>query len=293
MGQPPVRVGVVDIGTNSMRMLITDGETDAGRWEEVTGLGRGVDRAGVLSADAITRTVDALTGFGEIMDREGVSLRAAMATSASRDSSNREEFFDLAETALGVRPRLISGAEEARYAYAGATAGWDGARPWVVCDIGGGSTEIVTADEAISIDIGSVRATERWLVERPVAPDRLEAARGEVREMFGVLAHPRVGSLLGVGGTWTEMGGLAGGVGRDVDLATVTITEVKGLVMALAAMSVEQTAALPTLNPKRADTILGGVLVADAVMTILGVETVTQSVADTLDGLAMELLAVT
>lgn len=288
-----MRVGVVDIGTNSMRMLITDGETEVGRWEEVTGLGRGVDRRGMLSENAVVRTVEALNGFGEVMDRERVSWRAAMATSASRDASNREGFFDRAEAALGVRPRLISGAEEARYAYEGATAGWNGTRPWVVCDIGGGSTEIVTGDAEVSVDMGSVRATERWLADRPVSPDLLATARNEVRAMFDALTIPRVGSLLGVGGTWTEMGGLVGGAERDVDLATVTTTEVKGLVMDLAAMSVEQTAALPTLNSRRAETILGGALVAEVVMTILGVETATQSVADTLDGLAMELLAVT
>ncbi len=293
MGQPAVKVGVVDIGTNSMRMLITDGEVNVGRWEEVTGLGRGVDEAGRLGEEAITRTIEALTRFGATMDREGVSRRTAMATSASRDSSNREEFFDRAQNALGVRPRLITGAEEARYAYSGATAGWDGGRPWVVCDIGGGSTEVVTGESEVSLDIGSVRVTERWFGERPVAPDLLETARREVRSMLAAVVVPSVGSLLGVGGTWTEMGGLVGGAERDVDLATVTITEVKGLVMTLAAMTVDQIAGLPTLNPKRAETILGGALIADAVMTTLGVETATQSVADTLDGLAMELLAVT
>lgn len=288
-----MKVGVVDIGTNSMRMLITDGQVDVGRWEEVTGLGRGVDRHGVLSEAAIARTVEALASFGEIMDREGVGRRAAMATSAARDSANREELFDRAETVLGVRPRLISGAEEARYGYAGATAAWDGLRPWVVSDIGGGSTEIVTGDSATSVDVGSVRVTERWFAERPVSPDRLETARGEVHSMLQDVDVPRVGSLLGVGGTWTEMGGLIGGASRDVDLATVTVDEVEELVPTLAAMTIEQTAQSPTLNPKRAETILGGAVVAEAVMTTLGAETATQSVADTLDGLAMELLAVT
>lgn len=286
-------VGVVDIGTNSMRLLITNGEMDLGRWEDVTGLGRGVDATGMLSEEAIERTIGALARFGAIMDREGVERRAAMATSASRDSSNRDVFLDRAESALGVRPTLISGEQEARYAFAGATARWDGPRPWVVSDIGGGSTEFVTEDREVSVDMGSVRLTERWFDNRPVAPDRLQSARLAVRAMFEGVIHTDVGSLLGVGGSWTEIGGLVGGPERDVDLATVTGEEVGRLVDTLAGMTVEESATLPTLNPKRAETILGGVVVAEAVMTTLGADTAVQSIADTLDGAARELLAVT
>jgi exopolyphosphatase/guanosine-5'-triphosphate,3'-diphosphate pyrophosphatase len=288
-----VRVGVVDIGTNSMRMLITDGSDELGRWEEVTGLGRGVDATLRLSEEAMTRTVKALGKFGEIMDSREVASRAAMATSASRDASNREDFFDRAERALGTRPRLIDGGLEARYAYAGATARWDGPRPWVVSDIGGGSTEFVTEDFEISIDIGSVRLTERWLESRPINEESLRRARAEVRGMFDGVISTEVGSLLGVGGSWTEIGGMVGGAERDVDLAAVTTDEVSQLVQTLAGMSVEETARLPTLNPARAETILGGVVVAEAVIETLGVEIATQSISDTLDGLARELLALT
>lgn len=288
-----MRVGVVDIGTNSMRMLITDGEHDYGRWEEVTGLGRGVDRSGALSEDAIARTIGAFERFGMLMAEHEVAHRAAMATSASRDASNRESFFDRAEPALGVRPRLISGAEEARYAYAGATARWDGPRPWVVSDIGGGSTEFVTEDLEMSVDIGSVRLTERWFDTRPVSGDRLNEARSEVHSMFQAVPRMDVGSLLGVGGSWTEMGGLIGGPARDIDLAEVTLDEMRELVATLAELTIAETADLPTLNPKRSETILGGAVVAEAVMTILGADSARQSVADTLDGLARELLDLT
>lgn len=293
MGRPTVRVGVVDIGTNSMRLLITDGVVEVGRWEEVTGLGRGVDRTGELSENAMQRTVEALRRYGAIMDDEEVERRAAMATSASRDASNRESFFDRAETVLGTRPVLVSGSQEARYAFAGATANWVGPRPWVVSDIGGGSTEFVTEDFEVSIDVGSVRITERWLTERPLNNEQVNGARSEIRSVFVDAVSTDVGSLLGVGGTWTEIGGLVGGHERDVDLATVTLEEVNRLVATLAGMTVEETAVLPTLNPARAETILGGVLVAEAVMETLGAETATQSIADTLDGAALELLAVT
>jgi exopolyphosphatase/guanosine-5'-triphosphate,3'-diphosphate pyrophosphatase len=237
--------------------------------------------------------VAALAKFGEIMDSREVANRAAMATSASRDASNREDFFDRAESALGTRPRLVDGALEARYAYAGATARWQGPQPWVVSDIGGGSTEFVTEDFEISIDIGSVRLTERWFGTRPISEESLRRARAQVRQMFEGVISTEVGSLLGVGGSWTEIGGMVGGAERDVDLATVTTDEVTHLVTTLAGMTVEETAHFPTLNPARAETILGGVLVAEAVMNTLGVDTATQSISDTLDGLAQQLLALT
>ena len=284
---------MVDIGTNSMRLLITDGMVETGRWEEVTGLGRGVDATGMLSAESIERTIGALARFGAIMDREGVERRAAMATSASRDSSNRDDFFDRAASALGVRPTLISGDQEARYAFTGATARWEGPRPWVVSDIGGGSTEFVTEDREVSVDMGSVRLTERWFDSRPVPPDRLHSARLAVQAMFEGVIDTEVGSLLGVGGSWTEIGGLVGGPERDVDLATVTSDEVGRLVDTLAGLTVEETATLPTLHSKRAETILGGAVVAETVMITLGADTAVQSIADTLDGLARDLLAVT
>lgn len=288
-----MRVGVVDIGTNSMRLLVTDGVADIGRWEEVTGLGRGVDRTGALSADAIERTVAALGGFGLIMDDAGVERRAAMATSASRDASNREEFFDRVEDALGVRPRLITGSEEARYGFTGATGPWDGPRPWVVCDIGGGSTEIVTEVAEVSVDIGSVRLTERWLTTDPASEETLHQARRDAMETFARIDRVEVGSLLGVGGTWMEMGGLIGGPERDIDRASVTLSEVSELVEKLATMTVDEIASMPTLNPKRAGTILGGAVVAEAVMARLGAVTATWSLADTLDGLTAELLGLT
>jgi exopolyphosphatase/guanosine-5'-triphosphate,3'-diphosphate pyrophosphatase len=109
-----VKVGVVDIGTNSMRMLVTDGVIEDGRWVEVTGLGRGVDRDRRLSEEAMARTLEVLSRFGLEMTALGVEKRYAMATSATRDAANRDEFLDRAERALGVRPEVISGVEEGR-----------------------------------------------------------------------------------------------------------------------------------------------------------------------------------
>lgn len=289
----PLKVGVVDIGTNSMRLLITNGVVESGRWVEVTGLGRGVDHVGMLSAEAIEDTLAALARFGSMMDRERVDMRRAIATSASRDSANREDFFDLAESALGVRPILISGEQEAHLAYAGATAVIDVPGPWVVCDIGGGSTELVTQSGGVSIDIGSVRLTERVVPSRPPSSDELGAARALVATLLEEVDLPR-GRLIGVAGTWTSLAAIARRLPsytrelvHGYRLSRELLSEVTA---ELAQLTLDQTRAIPSLDPKRARVILGGSLVAEAVMTGLGSDSVLISEHDTLDGVAMELL---
>jgi exopolyphosphatase/guanosine-5'-triphosphate,3'-diphosphate pyrophosphatase len=293
MGQPAVRVGAVDIGTNSMRLLITDGAIHVGRWEEVTGLGRGVDRTRTLSPAAISTSIDALEGFGRLMASHDVERRKAIATSASREASNREAFFDLAERALGVRPTLIDGQEEARLAYAGATAHLDSPRPLLVSDIGGGSTEFVTATAAVSVDIGSVRVTERAIPSRPAPAAELSAARQMIAENLSSVDMGAVGTLIGVAGTWTELPALARGLPRSTDTHGMTVTrhELADVIDILAELSVEATAGLPSLNPKRAPVILGGALVAEGVMDVVGAGKALASIEDSLDGLAMTLLA--
>ncbi|MCI0543502.1 MAG: exopolyphosphatase [Actinobacteria bacterium] len=281
------RVAAVDIGTNSMRMLIADDGGEVGRWEVVTGLGRGVDRSGVLSDAGMGATLPVLGDYGQLMDGHGVTRRRAIATSASRDAANREVFFDMVEETLGVRPELITGTQEARLAYAGATAGFSGPGPWLVSDIGGGSTEFVTADTAVSVDIGSVRLTERALPERPATGHRLDEARSLVTGLLAALEPVLVGSLIGVAGTWTELPGLA--TGRDEP--TITASAVTGVVEMLAGLTVEETARLPTLNPDRAGVILGGAVIAEAVMGWCHAPLAHVTVHDTLDGVVMGLLA--
>ncbi|HEU4917073.1 MAG TPA: hypothetical protein VFV13_10965 [Acidimicrobiia bacterium] len=294
LGAGSVNVGVVDIGTNSMRLLITDGTTELGRWVEVTGLGRGVDRTGLLSNAGIEDSLAALRRFGAEMDDAGVGRRAAIATSASRDASNREEFFDRAETALGVRPRLISGEEEARLAYSGVSAESRWPEPIVVSDIGGGSTELVTSRGGTSYVIGSVRLTERVMPSRPALPGELSAARALAAAVFAEVDLPEK-ALVGVAGTWTSLAAMAhhrpSHGGEPVHGYPLTRADLTSLIELLASMTVEETAAIPALDPKRAPVILGGAVVAEAVMAALGVEVGTVSEHDILDGLAMELLA--
>jgi exopolyphosphatase/guanosine-5'-triphosphate,3'-diphosphate pyrophosphatase len=289
-----VNVGVVDIGTNSMRLLITDGSSDLGRWVEVTGLGRGVDRTGELSPEGIEESLAALARFGSLMDGAEVGARRAIATSASRDAANREVFFDLAESALGVRPLLITGDEEARLAYAGATAGLDDDGPWVVSDIGGGSTELVTETGGVSIDIGSVRLTERSIPSRPPPAGEMERARALLAAMFEGVG-PTPGRLIGVAGTWTSLAAIAQDLPRHtrdrVHGHRLTRQALDATIRTLSQLTLDETRSIPALDPSRAPVILGGALVAEAVMTSLGSAVATISEHDTLDGVAMELLA--
>ncbi|MCH7582239.1 MAG: Ppx/GppA family phosphatase [Acidobacteria bacterium] len=290
-----MRVGVVDIGTNSMRLLVTDGTTELGRWVQVTGLGRGVDASGSLSEGAIEATLTVFRRFGDLMAEMEVERRMAIATSASRDASNREPFFDRAEQALGMRPTLISGHQEARFAYEGATAIQELDQPVVVSDIGGGSSEFVSAADEVSIDIGSVRLTERILPGRPASPGEMDRARSLVDDMFGEVEVGTVGTLVGVAGTWTSIGAIAQELPEyDRELVhgySLSRSRLSQVTSMLSPMTTEETAAIPSLDPRRAPVILAGTVLAGGVMDALDVAEVVVSEQDTLDGAAAHLLA--
>lgn len=295
MGEQALVVGAVDIGTNSMRLLVTDGEHDYERIARVTGLGRGVDATGRLSEPAVERTVGALAEFGEIMSSFGVVARRAIATSASRDAENREEFFDLAESALGIRPVLISGDEEARLAFVGATSHLGDASGMVVSDIGGGSTEFVDREGGVSVEMGTVRLTERVLPERPPTPAQMEAARQVVLDRFSSVTFRPGAKLTGVAGTWTSLAA----IGLDlveydrsmVHDSQVTFTELGALIERLSTMTLEETEAIPALDPDRAPVVLAGAVLAAGVMETLSADHVTISERDSLDAVASGLLA--
>lgn len=291
-----MRVGVVDIGTNSMRMLIRDEDREYGRWVEVTGLGRGVDATGRLADEAIDRTLTVLQRYGAEMAATGVERKSAIATSASRDAVNSEEFLDRAEPALGVRPDVISGVEEGRLAFEGATSGLRVDEPIVVTDIGGGSTELVMGDTVLSIDMGSVRLTDRMSPSYPLSTEERAKAVGLARGAFAGVGDVDVATHIGVAGTWTSLAAIA------QDLPIYDRVKVHGyqlgekelddVVDALCGMSLAETEAIPSLDPKRAPVIRAGAIVAAVVMDLLGVGETVISERDTLDGLAMRLLAV-
>ncbi len=285
---------MVDIGTNSMRLLITDGTEVFGRWVEVTGLGQGVDETGVLSEEAMDRTVAALGRFGGQMAVAGVDARAAIATSATRDASNREQFLNRAELALGVRPEVISGGREGILSFDGATIDFDVEGPVWVSDIGGGSTEIVMYDDGYSIQLGSVRLTERLGAGFPLTTSELRRARHLAAAALTGYEFGEVVTHIGVAGTWTSLVAISLDLDPYDDEAVhgrvLTTTELNRLVEFRAGLTLEQTEAIASLDPRRAPVIRCGAIVAEAVVEVLGVDSTLISVKDSLDGLAAELL---
>lgn len=292
-------VGVVDIGTNSMRLLVVDDGKERHREVEVTALGAGVDRTRRFDQEHAAATLDVLERYGAIMDRLDVRRRRAVATSATRDAEDGAEFMERAARVLGVVPEVISGAEEAELAYLGATASIDRRLPTVVIDIGGGSTEFVFGNGAVtyatSIDIGSVRLTERSLSSRPASEEEVDAARVSSVEMLRGISLPTAPErAIGVAGTFTSLAAInldLENYDRDRVHGTVlTITVIRNLIDRLADLSIAETAAIPSLDPKRAPVILAGAVLAEAALTAIGVESVTVSEHDLLDGMAIEVV---
>src|SRR5688572_19982268 len=182
-------VAAIDCGTNSTRLLISESGTTLDRRMVITRLGRGVDATGRLEPAAIERTVDVLRGYQAAMDEHGVTKVRITATSAARDADNADDFFDAAAAVVGVRPELLSGTEEGELSFAGATAELDPSRgPFLVVDIGGGSTECMVGTEAVgdlrSFDVGCVRLTEKHLASDPPAPEELSNAIAEATAWF-------------------------------------------------------------------------------------------------------------
>jgi exopolyphosphatase / guanosine-5'-triphosphate,3'-diphosphate pyrophosphatase len=288
----------VDIGTNSMRLLlVADDGREIGRWARVTGLGKGLDATGHLSEEAIERTVTVLGEYGRLVAEHGATRARAVATSASRDAANRDDFFDRAEAALGFRPEVIPGEEEARLSYLGATLGLEGGAPYVVVDIGGGSTEFVWQRDGTvhgcSIDIGSVRLTDRLLRTRPVDFTGLEAAGRHVEDLFAEVPRPPATTVIGVAGTWTSLAAIAQDLvvyDRDeVHGWPLGRPEVERLIGLFASQTIEETARIPALDPARAPVILAGTVIARETMRHLGTLEVVVSEHDLLDGVIASL----
>lgn len=294
-----MRVAAIDIGTNTARLLVAvlrQGELiDELRVTEVCGLGRGVDGSGRLGADAIARTVAVLEKFAQPI--RGADRVRVVATSASRDAANRGEFFDAAEDVLGHRPELITGETEAELSFSGAALGRPG--PVLVIDVGGGSTEFVFGtsrpDYAESVDIGSVRLTDRLLVNAPPSGPAVAAARQVVSESVAKVTPPvRASEVVGVAGTFTSLAAMALGlVEYDrtcVHNSVLSLGDVTTLVQELAILTVEQIEQIPSLDAARAPVILGGAIVVEQVMDTLAIPRVTVSEHDLLDGVARSLL---
>jgi exopolyphosphatase/guanosine-5'-triphosphate,3'-diphosphate pyrophosphatase len=297
-----VKVAAIDIGTNSTRLLIA--EARDGRLVEivrrvvVTGLGRGVDAERVLSEEAMARTIEVLASYGDEVEKAGVDRARAAATSATRDARNSTAFLDRAAAALGFRPDVVAGTTEARLGFMGAVGGIEGPPPYLMIDPGGGSTEFVFgADEPLSVhsvDIGSVRLTERALPERPSDEATLLAAAGAADAVLASVELPGVpGTVIGVGGTYTSLSAIA----QELDVydrtrvhgSVLTLDDLGQMVGYLGSLSIEETEAIPSLDPARAPVILGGAVVAEAALRCSGSREIVVSESDILDGIARSL----
>ena len=300
-----MRVAAIDCGTNSIRLLIADvagGRTiDVARRMEIVRLGEGVDRTGRISDAALERTRKALIGYAAEIAERGITRVRMCATSASRDASNAAEFRRMVHGVLGVDPEVITGDEEARLSFAGAVAGLSAEPPYLIVDIGGGSTEFVTGstgvEHAISMDIGCVRMTERHLHDDPPTAAQIEAATRDITAAVdtALAAVPgrAASTLVGLAGTVTTVAALA--LGHDeydagrIHHARVSREQVAEVTGELLAMPVAKRLALPVMHPGRADVIGGGALILRTVMERSGQASVIASEHDILDGIAFSL----
>ena len=311
------RVAAIDCGTNSIRLLVADIDVDAGtlrdvdRRMEIVRLGQGVDRTGRFALDALERTMDACRRYADVVRATGAERVRFVATSASRDVSNRDEFEAGVRGALGVEPEVVTGDEEAALSFAGATRELAGSVPVpvLVVDIGGGSTEFVLGSEAVraarSVDIGCVRMTERHLHSDPPTEDEIAAASMDidaaVAEALQAVPVDGVRTLVGLAGSVTTVTAQAWSLPyydpRRIHLAVTPVSRMRAAARELLGMTRAHRAALPFMHPGRVDVIGAGALVWDVVIREVAERsgrgdqlTVVSSEHDILDGLAVSLV---
>ncbi|MEV4175620.1 Ppx/GppA phosphatase family protein [Nonomuraea sp. NPDC049709] len=313
-----MRVAAIDCGTNSVRLLIADVERDElgeiERRMEIVRLGQGVDRTGRLAPEALERTFAAMRGYQELIDRHGATATRVVATSATRDAVNRQEFVDGVRKIFGVEPEVVTGAEEAELSFTGATRGLvhlspetevpqGPLPPYLVVDIGGGSTEFVVGSEhaqaALSVDIGCVRLTERHLRDAgdPPSAPALEAVVADIEAALdGVEAEVPVRqahTLVGLAGSVTTVAGIALDLpaydSARIHHSRISAEQVHDVTRRLLAMTHSERAALPVMHPGRVDVIGTGALILDRIVRRFAFSQVVVSEHDILDGIAWSL----
>lgn len=308
-----MRLAAIDVGTNTVRLLVSDFDS-AGRRQDIvrrtsiTRLGQGVGEAGSFRPEAVVRTLETLGAYADETGRLGVEASRAVATSAARDAADSREFADAARQILDVDLEIIDGVTEAELAWLGATADYpfsDPDTPVLVFDIGGGSTELIFGRghrlvRARSLDIGSVRLTEQYVRHDPPAPEEITAIREHVeQEVADGLSEVRPQwndlVIIGVAGTVTTI--------QAVDLAlepydpaiihmsTLTRAAVTRVLDLFLSLSLAERAKLPGLEPKRADVIAAGTVITAAVLDGARSDRLTVSESDILDGILLSLAA--
>ncbi|GIG89492.1 hydrolase [Plantactinospora endophytica] len=315
------RVAAIDCGTNSIRLLVADlPDPSAGpeaelvevvRRMEIVRLGQDLDRTGRLAPEALERTRLALVRYATSIESLGVARVRMCATSASRDASNAGEFRSMVVDTLGVEPEVVTGDEEARLSFTGAVRGLgaDVRAPYLVVDIGGGSTEFVvggqpagggaaTVDAAVSMDIGCVRMTERHLHGDPPTPDQLAAAEADITAVvdraLSMVPGREAATLIGLAGSVTTVAGIALGLPEyrpeRIHHARIPYADVVKVTGDLLARSSAERLTIPVMHPGRADVIGAGALVLKIIMERAGMTSVIASERDILDGIAYSLV---
>ncbi|MGW3414358.1 Ppx/GppA phosphatase family protein [Streptomyces sp. NPDC000888] len=307
------RVAAIDCGTNSIRLLVADADPETGelvdldRRMTIVRLGQGVDRTGRLAPEALERTFAACREYAAIIKEHGAEKLRFVATSASRDAENRDEFVRGVLDILGVEPEVITGEQEAEFSFTGATKELTGrddlAKPYLVVDIGGGSTEFVVGEEHVraarSVDIGCVRMTERHLVHEgkvsdPPASAEVEAIRTDIgaaldlAELTVPLREAR--TLVGLAGSVTTVSAIAQNLPEYDSVAIhhsrVPYDRVREITESLVSSTHAERAAIPSMHPGRVDVIAAGALVLLSIMERIGATEVVVSEHDILDGIA-------
>ncbi|RZT83944.1 exopolyphosphatase/guanosine-5'-triphosphate,3'-diphosphate pyrophosphatase [Pseudonocardia sediminis] len=311
------RVAAIDCGTNSIRLLVADVTTsfdgavdlrDLHREMRIVRLGKGVDKSGRLDPEALERTRVALVDYAVAARRKGAERIRMVATSATRDASNREDFFGMVRDTLGVEAEIISGDEEARLSFVGAVGDLDpDDGPFVVTDVGGGSTEVVigtlengtaTVTAARSVDVGSVRLTERCLPDDPPTEAQIaqarEVASGILDEAFAAVPIETARTWVGVAGTLTTLSAIGQELPEydpeSVHLSRLSRDDLHRVAQMLITSSRPERERHGSLHPGRVDVIGAGSLVVEALADELharaGIEQVVVSEHDILDGIA-------
>jgi exopolyphosphatase / guanosine-5'-triphosphate,3'-diphosphate pyrophosphatase len=320
------RVAAIDCGTNSIRLLVADVDpgrgtlTDVDRRMEIVRLGQGVDTTGRLAPEALDRTLAALSRYADVITRLGAADVRMVATSATRDASNAAEFIRRVTEVLGAAPEVLSGDEEARLSFTGATAELGGDRsappPYLVVDIGGGSTEFVLGGlagpggpagpagvagvtAATSVDIGCVRMTERHLRSDPPSAGQIAAATADIDAAIARAAATvdgtAVRTLVGLAGSVTTVAGIAldlpGYDAARLHHARIPAAQVHAVTARLLSLTRAERARINVMHPGRVDVIGAGALILDRVLAQFGCTGVLVSEHDILDGIAWAIAA--
>ncbi|MGW3656675.1 Ppx/GppA phosphatase family protein [Streptomyces sp. NPDC005151] len=307
------RVAAIDCGTNSIRLLVADADaatgelTELDRRMEIVRLGQGVDRTGRLAPEALERTFAACRQYAAVIKEYGAEKIRFVATSASRDAENRDEFVRGVLDILGVEPEVISGDQEAEFSFDGATKELAGSehlpKPYLVVDIGGGSTEFVVGDDRVlaarSVDIGCVRMTERHLVRDSVVTDpptlgQITAIRADIDAALDLAEETvpltEAATLVGLAGTVTTVAAIALGLeeydSEAIHHSRISFEQVQEITGRLVTSTHAERAAIPAIHPGRVDVITAGALVLLGVMKRTGAGEIVVSEHDILDGIA-------